>query len=299
MELCDKVYKGEIEVSTASKQIQTDYYPRLLMNGTTGVLNTKTKGVCKTLRGKIWSIMLNLNSYSFDAEGTIDQVTKEQLSTMENEMSRLKGKGTIYLTGDENQLRDYRLWLLLFCGWLSKRDQVFEQTLYLFGILFLRNFDLITAFQAFERFFERLHDGYLIDSNKKWVTTNKIVDVLQCCDAELADFMSKSPRFKFSVISYPHISAFFTQAGEVDAVEQLWDFMIIYGIHFVVFIEAAWLMMHREPIMNEINPMEHRDVYIVDKPVELLLLASEVYEKTPKETREMIDKLFYGEPVTD
>ena len=292
--LCD-VHSGRVTVSDATKQIRDVHYPQLLRTNSVDILNAPLGGSARTLRGGIWSLFLGMKKYnSLDAEDAIRALTPEVKRQIDGEIQRFFNARRESEVGVKRE--EYRFWLVLFSTWLRANTQKpFDQNLYVFGVLFLRNLYPAGAFQAFETFVGSLGHGYILNTARVTKLIGKIVNLVSAYDSDLGAFIKRTPSMNPVLISFPHVAAFFTQMKPVEGVEKLWDFLVIYGPHFMVYIEAAWLVMHEEQVRGAVNPtdQDNQKFFRLDKPVELLLLAAEVYQKASDDLRNEISALMY------
>ena len=286
LELLNNVLGGHVTVSDAMRQVRDVYYPRLLQENALDVLDSPFDG--KTLRSGVWRLFLDMRKYSLmSAEEAASNVTPTLMKRIDGELTRFFDARKESETGVTREA--FRFWLVQVSAWLQEKEKVdFDQRLYVFGVLFLRNMDQAGAFQAFAKFYDQIGSGSSRQFEK--IACGRVGDLVRAYDSELGAFMKKRPEMSPLVISYAHLASFFTHMKPIEGVEKLWDFLIIYGQHFIVYIEAAWLIMHREQIMKGFNPIDERykDLFLVDKPAQLLRLAAKVYQSVSDDLRNQI-----------
>lgn len=221
-------------------------------------------GPFRTVRGQLWSMFLKISSFekkyhpveltkSIDSR-SLSSVTKR----IKNEQERLFEKKPLQRAGEESEYCQW-LYLFVFYRWIYMKteedapDKCLEQTHYIFGLLFLRNFDLLTSFQAYVH----LTDGSLPYRFFTVKESRRLVDyvplILDCIgERELVETLRNNRAYKTSapVLCFCRVSSLNTQLKPLDYVEVIWDFLIVYGIQYIVFVEAAWIFKQKEAILR-------------------------------------------------
>lgn len=253
-----------------SKFIQSEECEEALMKNS--FLSEKIEGDSpfRTVRGQMWSIFLKISNFErqyhpIELTKSIDNrslmcVTKR----IKNEQERLFEKKSFQEESVQKKVaeeNEYCQWLYLFVfyRWIYLKteeespDKCLEQTHYIFGLLFLRNFDLLTSFQAYVHLTNGSlpYQFFTVKESRKLVEFVPII--LDCIgEVELANTLKDNRAYKTSapVLCFCRVSSLNTQLKPLDYVEIIWDFLIIYGTQYIVFIEVAWILNQKDAILK-------------------------------------------------
>ncbi|KAH0792653.1 hypothetical protein GPJ56_003487 [Histomonas meleagridis] len=180
---------------------------------------------------------------------------------------------------------EYYQWLHLFVfyRWISSSqpaslEDCLEQSHYIFGIIFLRNFDLLTSFQAYIHLTDNSIPNQFFSTDESKKLIDFIPMILVCCnEKELHEKLKSDIHYSPSVLCFQRIASLNTQLKPLDNVEVIWDFLIIYGMQNIVFIEAAWIIILKEEILNG---SYSNNTFPDWDPLVLIRKTIEVFKKT-------------------
>jgi hypothetical protein len=184
--------------------------------------------------------------------------------------------------------------LWLYCAWLSQRcDQptVF-QPLFTLGLAFVHNFTLPAAFQVFVHFIEPIGGLYL---PKEQLTPalhlcigTTLREVVQGIDPAWEITPTQCRKWSLS-----RVSSLFSQMSPRASKEIVFDFLVIYGAHFVVYLEAAWLLMNKAKVQADRCSADKENAAIED-PNKWLAMAALVFQRTTPELRDKVRVTVYA-----
>jgi len=284
------VYRGEVTVSTAVSAIRREHYPRLVRGGDVSVLDRRVRGPWRTVRGMMWAVILSPAGYAgASAREAAERLGAVGAHTVEREFSRAER----FVTCDARVGADeYRSWLLLSAG---ARGGPLDQNLGVFGAILLRNLGLVASCQAFESFVRPI--GHLYGATVAALRDlgRHAVRLVATRDPALAAFLDA--RSGADVIAFPHVASLFTQMAPHEGVERLWDLLVVYGPHFAVYVEAAWLIAHRAELLEGRNPADRALAgrFRIDGALELLVAAVRLHAATEGTVRSNIERIVYGD----
>jgi hypothetical protein len=276
-------------------------FPRLLATGEWDSLveSRVQSGAFRTVRAQIWAIFLSNGPYassSLDARALISALERgrygELSRSIVGDFTRLSETTGERLDGIEED--ELFCWVWLFSAWLSREcDQgTIFQALYTLGIAFVRNFTLPPAFQAFVRFIEPIRSLYLpVDGSTPRLTElimKTVPEVVRAVDPEWMITANTC-----MVWSISRVKSLFSQISPRASKELVFDFLVIYGPHFVVYLEAAWLLLNKAKVMTGTGSADPDNARIVD-PKRFLAEAARVFRATPESLRQNVMGIFYA-----
>lgn len=239
-----------------------------------------------TLRGLLWCILIPVNSTNeFDLIKYTANLSNESIKLLDSELNRLDQTNRFKVN------KNTREFLMFFAGWQQDYNgQSFEQSTYLFAILFLNNMPLTTSCFAFKQFFE-IHipqwKATAVDHQR--TLSRMVIDIINKIDPELGGFITEPPEsFCFS-----HIASLLTQMHPMKSVERFYDFIFAFGPHLTIFIEIGWILFNRENIQNK-KRISDCTKFPVDLPDEVLRSGIKIYSQTDEETINEIRSHFYS-----
>lgn len=288
-------YSGQCKDIHQTVHLIRHSYAKLLRQGNDiSFLNEKTQlSSFRTRRGQLWGIFLSLGEFDCPDEQKLysnvkQKDFKEIVENQQREIDRIKkdqGFGQI-------EIEEYASWLTLFSGLIfniTSAKRVFHQETYAFGLFFLRNLDLVTSYQAYFHLISPIKHAFLLE------TTNRISqlcdmckEIIQNCDSDLYQIMRNIDNF---TTTYAPISSLFSQLRPMESVEILWDFLFVYGIEFCVYLEAAWLVLKRQTILDNHRAQNiAQDHQFSHTPRDLILKAIELYQTLNEQKRKDIGR---------
>lgn len=302
--LLQNVYDGKVNPSDAVSAIRTRIYPALLETGDMSILRGEVEGSSRTVRGRLWSVFLALGEYdSMSFSDSIAECRARKLSSkISGELDRfLKSSYRMSYEVDEDEAK---YWFHWYAGWVKHEADLeeFQQIWYLFGLIFLRNMDLVSSFQGFDHFVRPFWKRYLGTGKQLKKIMGMTGELLEYHDRELVKCLLEKNRQNevcalMQIVSFRAISSLFTQERPTDGVEVIWDFMIVYGAHFVVYIEVAWFILNKKGIMNGKIPTAQgtESVMKAYKATDQVRKASSIFAKTDDTLKKRVYDLFYAE----
>jgi hypothetical protein len=259
-------------------------FPRLLLDGKwEAELPGLVSGVSpRTVRGQLWSVFLSVGKYDWcDPIDAVRQVPRDCFvhfsEKIPKEVDRIRNTTN---SADIVDCDEFRFWLWLYSSWLFSEcgQREFFQNLYTLGFLFLRNFSLPAAFGAFVHFIRPIRDVFL---PKEQQTPNlkdpmfiRLQSVLKHANFELT-------LQTYTLESFGRVICLFSQIDPYNSRELVWDFLIVYGAHFVIYLEAAYLVLKKAGRVPEEFPKE----WIVE--------AARIHNRTPTDVRQNIEEFVY------
>lgn len=236
----------------------------------------------RTVRGQMWGIFLSLGKFDCpDVENLFSDVTvskyQEMVRYSHDEIDRIK-KGEQRFIGIND--KEYSVWLTLFSGYIYKeKKRVFSQETYTFGIMFLKNFDTLTAYQAYVHLMNPIKNSLLFNTTKVTKLCEISYEIISASDADLSKyFEEKKDVCSPFLTSYAPLSSLFTQLQPIESVELFWDFLLIYGIEFCVYLQASWLILRKDDIINNHKANIASDHAFRQRPVDLIMKAVHIYQ---------------------
>jgi hypothetical protein len=203
---------------------------------------------------------------------------------------------------------------ILQSGLLADADACY-QNVYTIGLVLLRHMPLSAAFPRFVGFIQGIGHGYrrqIVERDGRrsiktpmltrlagclvgdWATgrcVDGIVAVEACTPLRqwLEQPRNKDHRNKEMSYWYSPLGALFTQMPCDDDLDIVWDFLIIYGAHFAVYIEAAFFVRNIRQ-MGDIVGLK-LGIGAADQPhpqgaQELLKLAVQIFRETVARDRQ-------------
>ncbi|OHS94794.1 hypothetical protein TRFO_39034 [Tritrichomonas foetus] len=291
-------YSGECKDFSKTVNNIRRAYANLLTSGSDFSFLTKKSDLesFRTLRGQMWGIFLSLGEFDCPDEKDLyrDVTTSkynEIIKNSQNEISRIK-KGENRFCGID--IDEYSAWLTLFSGFIYKETKkVFHQETYTFGILFLRNFDTTVAYQAYVHLLTPLKNAFLLEPTKRVHSLSKITyEVISVADKELSEHIKKnSDVCSPFVTSYAPLSSLFSQLTPIESVELFWDFLLIFGIQFCVYLQAAWLIMRKDDMIRDAKSNVAADHSFKQDAQTLILKAVNLYQEVNKVKPEIQDQI--------
>lgn len=257
----------------------------------------------RTIRGQMWGIFLSLGKFDCpDIKDLFSDVTVSKYNQMikysNDEIDRIKKGEERFKEIDGNE---FSVWLILFSGYINKeKKRPFSQETYTFGIMFLKNFDTLTAYQAYVHLMSPIKNSLLFNTSKiknLCEITYKIID--QTDDQLSNHFKEKKDLCSPFLTSFAPLSSLFTQLQPIESVELFWDFLLIYGIEFCVYLQAAWLIFRKDDIINNSKANIASDHVFRQSAIDIILKAVELYQtltaESQQEIQASIHDTFYGE----
>jgi hypothetical protein len=184
---------------------------------------------------------------------------------------------------------ELKTWLFLFALWLWDHvGSEFEQKFYTFGIVLLRNLAIPAAMQAFANLICPIAPRYL---RRDFALLSFLPRIMEKRDPEYA-------KLQFVVWSFARVSSLFSQLTPLTAVEEIWDFFILYGVHFVVYVEVAFLEINKPLIIERNVPPADPRYLVVDDSRALLTRAVDIYNQVDDQLDQEIRECLYGNGKT-
>lgn len=253
----------------------------------------------RTIRGQMWGIFLSLGKFDCpDVEELFKNVTvskyEEMITYTNKEIDRIKKVEQRFIGIDD---KEYSLWLTLFSGYIykEKKKDVFSQETYTFGIMFLKNFDALTSYQAYVHLIEPIKNSFLLNTpnvKKLCEISHKII--LET-EEDLAKCFQENPQlFNPYVTSFAPLSSLFTQLQPIESVELFWDFLLIYGIEFCVYLQAAWLILRKDDIINNHKSNIAADHTFKQSPIDIILKAVKLYQSLSEVSQQEIQNTIHS-----
>lgn len=257
----------------------------------------------RTLRGQLWGIFLSLGKFDCpDIEELFSDVTESKYQQMikysHDEIDRIKKGEQRFKEIDD---KEYSVWLTLFAGYINKeKRKPFSQETYTFGIMFLKNFDTLTAYQAYVHLMTPIKNSLLFNTKKVTNLCEISYKIIDQTDTELsAYFKLKKDVCNPFLTSFAPLSSLFTQLQPIESVELFWDFLLIYGIEFCVYLQAAWLILRKNDIINNNKSNIAADHVFRQSAIDIILKAVQLYQTlttdSQQEIQNSIHDTLYGE----
>lgn len=261
------VHGGNMDYYGAVDTIRRSLAEMLAHDESFDILNTKDGDF--TLRGRMWQILLSAgNLPETEFEKIKGAFNTEHQDSINRELQRYEG------VHPDEDTKDYRQWLTLVCGWLSaKYNRGFHQGSYQFGPLFLKEMNIISAFICYTRLFGTV--GHNLLSENSTFSSRQLCDlvfrVIDIIDHDLRSQIDMNPY----VLCLEHIESLLSFMRPAEFVPRLMDFVFAYGLDFVVFIEAAFVIENKQLFKKSnvmIKDIPIRDINsLLKKAVEISL----------------------------
>jgi hypothetical protein len=300
--LLDSFFSGDCQPTTFVADLRHSVYPELFKSHDVEILAARVpESSMRTVRGQIWAVFLSLGVFNaIDPETALSSLPKAKFDEIQTkltgEIDRVRQSTDSW---DRYQVspEEFRAWLLFFSLWLNEHvEAIFDQNFYMFGIVFLRNLTLPAAVQAFVNFICRISNAYLGAQchNKISQFLVFIPEIFDGFDPAFAAVLRQNNTVR--VFSFARVASLFTQLKPIENVEKIWDFLIVYGPHLVLYIEAAFLEMRKAWIPGKAvaEPCWLDET----KPLELLKRASEIYAQVNDKLDQRVKDFIYGSVET-